>query len=174
MNFEELKAKYERQEKEDILSFIRERLSFDKKMISHFKYITEDDFTKEHLRFDMSGYEDNTGECTVSNMAILNRFADLGIYDYTSYLFLDFYEGTPTLYLRYWGEEDNYVLNNLGGLRTVESFTRSSRSQSFPLDKNEEGVNVVFLYRLISSRAKMLYLLPMRQLLKFRCHSERM
>ncbi len=42
----------------------------------------------------MSGNESKTGQCTIFNTAILNEFADLGIYDYTSYLFLDFHNGT--------------------------------------------------------------------------------
>jgi hypothetical protein len=56
---------------------------------------------KQHKRFKMSGYEAETGSCTIWNTSILNEFADLGIYDYTCYLFLDFYKGTPKLYLRY-------------------------------------------------------------------------
>lgn len=55
--------------------------------------------------FEMSGYESKPGECTLHNMAILNAFADLGIYDYTAFLFLDFYKGQPMLYLQYWNED---------------------------------------------------------------------
>ncbi len=39
----------------------------------------------------MSGYESHQGECTLQNLNVLNKFADLGIYDYTAYLYLDFY-----------------------------------------------------------------------------------
>ena len=67
----------------------------------------------------MSGYETETGKCTVDNLAILNLFADLGIYDYTSYLFLDFYKGTPTLYLKYFHDEDNFEFD-YSGYRTTD------------------------------------------------------
>jgi len=93
--------------KEEVLDFIRKRLAIG------------EDFKKDHRRFDMSGYEDKTGECTVFNTAILNEFADLGIYDYTAYLFLDFYQGTPTLYLKYWCQSDNLEFN-FGGYTTSE------------------------------------------------------
>ena len=45
-------------------------------------------------RFDMSGYDGRVskGACTLWNQAILNRFAHLGLYDYTKFLFLDFYK----------------------------------------------------------------------------------
>ena len=52
----------------------------------------------------MSGNESKTSQCTIFNTAILNEFADLGIYDYTSYLFLDFHNGTPTVYLKYFSK----------------------------------------------------------------------
>ena len=65
-------------------------------------------------RFEMSGYDDYTtgrnknhgkrGSCVVHNMELLNRFAHLGIYEHTEYLYLDFYKGTPTLYFKYWTE----------------------------------------------------------------------
>lgn len=92
--------------KADILGFIRERLSWND-VVGGLKYIDSETFKKEHRRFEMSGYESKPGECTVSNNNILNLFADLGIYDYTSYLFLDFYKGAPTLYLKYFQEDHN-------------------------------------------------------------------
>ena len=106
--------------KEDVLNFIRERLSFGNEVSSHLRQIDKDNFKKEHRRFDMSGYENKTGECTVSNLAILNEFADLGIYDYTSYLFLDFYKGSPTLYLKYFNENENIEIAEWSGLGTTE------------------------------------------------------
>ena len=48
----------------------------------------------------MSGYESKKEQSAVSNFSIVNEFADLGIYDYTKYLFVGFYKGTPTLYLQ--------------------------------------------------------------------------
>lgn len=67
----------------------------------------------------MSGYEENTGDCTKHNLAIVNMFADLGIYNYTKYLFLDFYKGHGTLYFQYFSEEENHELE-LGGSGTTE------------------------------------------------------
>lgn len=106
--------------KEEILDFIRERLSFDHEIISSLRHTDKDKFKKEHRRFDMSGYDIKTGDCTVSNLAILNKFADLGIYDYTSYLFLDFYKGTPTLYLKYFHENNNIEIDDWSGYGTTE------------------------------------------------------
>jgi len=106
--------------KDDVMEFIRDRLSF-KNVASHLRHVDEDAFKKEHRRFDMMGYESKTGECTISNNEILNLFADLGIYDYTSYLFLDFYKGTPTLYLKYFNEKDNceFDFNNFGTVQII-------------------------------------------------------
>jgi len=63
--------------KSDVLAFIRYRLSVN----------------GNRRRFDMSGYEDFTGSVTKHNQAILDLFADLGIYDYQFGLVLDFYKG---------------------------------------------------------------------------------
>lgn len=87
--------------KDEVLNFIRERLSFDENVSSHLRYTDREVFKKEHYRFEMSGYESKTGQSTVINISLLNKFADLGIYDFTSYLFLNFYKGTPTIYLKY-------------------------------------------------------------------------
>lgn len=93
--------------KEEVIDFIRHKLRFNNNFESQLRYVDKGAFEKEHKRFEMSGYEAETGECTVNNLAILNLFADLGIYDFTCYLFLDFYKGTPTLYLRYFHESEN-------------------------------------------------------------------
>jgi hypothetical protein len=74
---------------------------------------------QEKLRFNMSGYDSKTSDCTLHNMKILNKFAESGIYDYTYYLFLDFYKGTPTLYMRYWNEEENIEID-FDGYKTVD------------------------------------------------------
>ncbi len=105
--------------KEDIYSFIRERLAFDCVTAASLRHVDPDEFKKEHRRFEMSGYEGKTGECTVHNLGILNEFADLGIYDYTEYLFLDFHKGTGTLYLKYLGSDHNDQIE-LDGFGTVE------------------------------------------------------
>lgn len=108
-----------KQTKEEVLDFIRKRLSFKNDILNHIKYVDKGEMLREHRRFEMSGYESRKGECTVCNLAILNEFADLGIYDYTSYLFLDFYKGAPTLYLKYFGEEENLEFD-LYAYRTTE------------------------------------------------------
>jgi hypothetical protein len=53
-----------------------------------------------HLRFNMSGYDLDLTSTEV-NTNILLLFAKFGIFNYTDYLFLDFFKGTPTIYLRY-------------------------------------------------------------------------
>ena len=93
--------------KEEVFNFIKQRLSFSKELQEQFRHVNKDDLAKEHRRFEMSGNESKTGQCTIFNTAILNEFADLGIYDYTSYLFLDFHNGTPTVYLKYFSENEN-------------------------------------------------------------------
>ena len=102
--------------KKEVLDFIRNRLKFNE--VKSLRYVEQEDFNKEHQRFEMSGYEDKTGECTVNNLNILNKFADLGIYDYTTYLFLDFYKGCGTLYLQHWGDSQNII--ELAGYGTTE------------------------------------------------------
>ena len=100
--------------RKDVYNFIRQRLSFENNIISNLRYVDDDKMKKEHERFEMSGYESKKGECTLSNLSIVNKFADLGIYDYTYYLFLDFYKGTPTLYLKYWGSNENEEFDYTG------------------------------------------------------------
>lgn len=105
--------------KEQIFEFIRQRLSFGEDIQEQLRNINEEAFKREHRRFDMSGYESETGQCTKFNLAILNEFADLGIYNYTHYLFLDFYKGCGTLYFRYFGENENHEIE-LNGYGTTE------------------------------------------------------
>lgn len=109
--------------KEEVLNFIRQKLAFDENYISQLRYIVRnsdcEDWQKEHRRFEMSGYEGEVGFCTTHNLAILNEFAYLGIYDYTKYLFLDFYKGSCTLYLQYCGEYENLEFD-FSGYGTTE------------------------------------------------------
>lgn len=105
--------------KEDVFKFIKQKLDFGDNIIDQLRHVEKDVFKREHRRFEMSGYDSTTGQCTVDNINILNLFADLGIYDYTQYLFLDFYKGTPTLYLRYFFEKDNLEFD-LSGYGTTE------------------------------------------------------
>ena len=99
-------------EKGEIMNFIREKLSF-KEIFEHLRHVDDESkFKTEHRRFNMSGYDHTIkGICTLLNLGILNEFAYLGIYDYTSYLFLDFYKGNATLYLQYWNEDENLKID---------------------------------------------------------------
>ncbi len=119
MTKEDLKTK----SKEEVLKFIRQRLAFESSILKSLRNIDKEEFNKEHKRFEMSGYESTIGECTKSNLNILNKFADLGIYDYTSYLFLDFYKGCGTLYFQYFNETENIELD-LCGYGTTEIIYR--------------------------------------------------
>lgn len=105
--------------KEEVFNLIRQRLSFGDELQQQLRHVDKDLFMKEHRRFEMFGDESQTGKCTVFNNAILNEFADLGIYNYTSYLFLDFYKGTPTIYLKYFSEDENLEYT-LEGYTTTE------------------------------------------------------
>ncbi|WMI65386.1 hypothetical protein RBH94_15140 [Aestuariibaculum sp. YM273] len=107
-------------QKEEVKDFIRQRLGFDEGVTGSMRYMKTELPEKQHKRFDMSGYESKTGQCTVWNMSVLNEFADLGIYDYTTYLFLDFYKGTPTIYLQYFYENDNIEIEGLSGYGTTD------------------------------------------------------
>lgn len=108
-----------KQSKKDVLDFIRKELSFSEDILNQLRHVSSDEMRKEHRRFEMSGYETRKGECTLENLAILNRFAYLGIYDYTNYLFLDFYKGTPTLYMQYFQTNENIEVD-LSGFGTVD------------------------------------------------------
>lgn len=108
-----------KQSKEDIYDFIRQRLAFDENLLGQLRHIDREEMKNEHQRFEMSGYESKKGECTLSNLSVVNKFADLGIYDFTSYLFLDFYKGIPTLYLKYFHSDENLEFD-FSSLGTVE------------------------------------------------------
>ncbi len=84
-----------------IKAFIRKRLAFEEGVLSSLRHCYQSNDKLEHKRFEMSGYEAKVGACTVWNNNILHLFADLGIYNYTTYLFLDFYKGGGTLYFQY-------------------------------------------------------------------------
>jgi hypothetical protein len=102
-----------------VKNFIRARLS-----IGYVGYVDDiymGNNRLQHRRFNMSGYDgDKVGHCTLYNTSIVNEFAYLGIYDHTSYLFLDFYKGNPTLYLKYWSDDENLEFDELGGYGTTD------------------------------------------------------
>lgn len=77
--------------------------------------LTVDD---KRLRFNMSGYENKTGECTVHNNKILDMFAHLGIYDYSDFLAINFHKGTGVILFAGWrGDSNTY---EMGGEGTVD------------------------------------------------------
>lgn len=100
-------------EESEIKEFIRERLTKD----------------GERLRFEMSGYDSSDipnslyekGSCTLHNQKILNVFAYLGLYDYTDFLFLDFYKGGSRLYFKYWRDDELFINDDFtNGATTTE------------------------------------------------------
>src|SRR5690554_3051186 len=93
--------------KPEVMDFIRRKLTKDGRPVD------------EHLRFEMSGYEDYTGETTVHNLSLINTFAYLGIYDYTDFLTIDFYKGTGTVYLSWFGTNE-LVEYDYSGYGTTE------------------------------------------------------
>ncbi len=101
---------------EVFINFIRQRLSFNDELLEQFRHVKKDDLRKRNI-VDSKCPETNQKQAwsTVFNTAILNEFADLGIYNYTSYLFLDFHNGTPTIYLKYFLEDENleYTFNRI-------------------------------------------------------------
>jgi len=97
---------------DEIKDFIRERLSreLNRKLGSHLRNKDVKELLKsEHLRFDMSGYGAGDNDCYFNNFEILKLFSDCGIWDFVSYLYLDAYKGTMTLY---WGWWENSVPRN--------------------------------------------------------------
>ncbi len=72
MTTEELKNK----PKEEVMNFIRERLSFDPGIENSIRNINlEEDNKKEHKRFVMSGYDSKkTGDCTVWDTSLLKKY----------------------------------------------------------------------------------------------------
>lgn len=85
----------------------------------------------ERLRFEMSGYDDHDtlkdptthrlkGTCVMHNQKVLNTFAYLGIYDYTDYLYVDFYKGGGRLGYRLWGGRHEHKEVELAGDGTIE------------------------------------------------------
>jgi len=72
----------------EIKDAIRERLTVElhKRNGNHIRHA---DLSKDHLRFDMSGYGSEDNDCYFNNLEILKLFADFGIWDFVSYLYLD-------------------------------------------------------------------------------------
>jgi hypothetical protein len=110
--------------KELALDEIRAILAFDEAVRDSIRTgdtikIKPGDDAKQHYRFRMSGYEGAPGSCTVQNLFVLNKFAFLGIYDYTEFLTIDFYKGNGTLYFKYWNQYEVHEVE-LTSLGTCE------------------------------------------------------
>lgn len=102
--------------KSQVKNFIRWRLQTEKGKIK----LDWNEEIEEHKKFDFSGYDANEcGDVTIHNLSIINEFSDLMIYDYTEYLWVDFYKGNGVLYLKYFQEIDNLEFD-LGGLSTSD------------------------------------------------------
>ncbi len=97
--------------RKNVKRFIRKSLAYEAR-----HYIFSEDYLKFHKRFNMSGYDGGKGTATRDVFEILDIFSYLGIYDYTSYLVLDFYKGNAQIYLNYWGDDELQAieLDNLG------------------------------------------------------------
>lgn len=97
--------------KEIIIDFLENALS-ENERYDFIRYRLD----KDNLgRFDMAW-----SESPCRNINIINAFADLGIYDYTSFLYLDFYKGSGFLYYKYFREERVNLFDSFGGWKTVE------------------------------------------------------
>ena len=117
--------------KEEVFNLIRQRLSFGDELQQQLRHVDKDKFMKEHRRFEMSGFETQTGWCTVFNNDILNKFADLGIYNYTSYLFLYPYK-TKQAYIQSPSIELQ-ALRFPPNLKEMKSFAKYNQLYSFAL-----------------------------------------
>ena len=114
---EKLSDKIEGMNKQELESFVRERLKFDRHELEG---LNIDGDKEPHRRFDMSGYGEN-GSCHIYNTKILNLFADCGIYDRMKFLYLDAYKGGMTLHYATWDEDEfRCDKEEYAGLGTVE------------------------------------------------------
>jgi hypothetical protein len=94
-----------RMTEKELDAFILERLSFSGKVSQSIRY--EEGKKDDHYRFNMSGYDlGKRGSCDINNRFILDLFADVGIYDYSHFLSLDFYKGVGTLYISFWDDRE--------------------------------------------------------------------
>lgn len=101
---------------DDVFAYIRKTLEFPHAVTSSVRV----SFSSQHYRFDMSGTDGGaTGSNVIHNLTILNKFAHLGIYDYTKFLTIDFYKGHGTIYFCYWNEDDIQEVE-MGGHGTCE------------------------------------------------------
>jgi len=101
----------------DVLNYIREKLKFNYNLLKQLHCYQYSKDKNEHRRFDFSG---DFYEGIVSNINIINEFADLGIYDNLDYLFVKFYKGSAIIYYKYVYDQNCYHSEDLSGLTTSE------------------------------------------------------
>lgn len=106
---------FKNKSKKGALRLIREQLAFPNEILGQLRYIDKETFKKEHRRFEMGGYEENV----LSNMAMVNEFAELGIYNHVNYLSLRFYKGQPIIYYQLTDRDANEKVE-LDGYTTSE------------------------------------------------------
>lgn len=92
----------------ELYKFIRERLSIKNNIEwMRFNYFRLSE-SRHGLGFEMSGYDNGDdcknnnlhGTCEIYNRHLLDIFSDIGIYDYTKFLDLDFYKGSGFLHYK--------------------------------------------------------------------------
>ena len=54
--------------KEEVFNLIRQRLSFGDELQQQLRHVDKDKFMKEHRRFEMSGFETQTGWCRLGHL----------------------------------------------------------------------------------------------------------
>lgn len=101
---------------DEIRTFIRERLKFEKLISNSIRGLDYKAMKKEHYRFDFDGG-------FIENMDIMKKFKDCGIYDYVIFFALSSAEGNiDIVYCWRRGTNANEILRNdeYGGWGTVE------------------------------------------------------
>lgn len=123
MSFIENRDFIQRASEENIKKNIRERLTLElrSRVAGH---VVHSDLSKDHLRFDMSGYgRPGYNDCYFDNLEILKLFTDYGIWDFVEFLYLDAYKGNMKLCWKWWinsTNDESYHELDLSCLTTTE------------------------------------------------------
>lgn len=120
--------------------FIRKRLQYDQHQRSEFRPDENQSSKNQHRRFDMSGYGDDNNSCYIHNFNILNLFRDCGVYDSVSYLYLDAYKGTVTVYYKWFNGDENHQ-KDFAGCGTVEIISILLQALSINCNKPKRRMN---------------------------------
>lgn len=124
----------------ELETFVRKRLQYDQHQRSEFRPDENPNPKIQHRRFDMSGYGDDNNSCYIHNFNILNLFRDCGIYDSVSYLYLDAYKGTVTVYYKWFNGNDNHE-KDYAGSGTVEIIISLLQALSINCKKPKRRMN---------------------------------